>query len=569
MAKRSSTERNKKLPHLENENAGASTSFTVDTCPTSISDEDEEIITVTKYEIATTSRSKKSRLENPKSDPKLTDHLFRIIKDSSAAIVTVLVGERKAQQYKMLVVGETGSGKTSFLNLICNYNLVLTLGYEVGVEHFRSFNKIKFESNTRQMESKTNNATKYSIDISGWSVGIIDTPGFGDSRGIEMDKQNVKKIIDALKNEEYINCVCLVTNGRSPRMSATLNYVLSEITAILPKTVIDNVIVVFTNTTGMLHLTFDISELTAFFGRNIEQFFCIDNPYCLFEKVKKDPKGLTIDKIAQGLKDEFEKSAKVIKGMFDKIKDFQQVHTNEFIKLYQKKQEVELTVLTVLSEYNNQTKIEKAIAVEEEKLQAAERTKNLNVNFESQVELTKPVTTAHHNTLCGYPDCYSNCHERCSLPKSFDKETFLRCACINRSSAGVCKKCNHSYTYHYHNEVRFEKVTTPLIDEEAKAKYEEAKTAKETSEVTKAQLQRLKTESERKKKVLSEKLTAALEEFQGLGLNRNYLVLLENQLHVIEMYLETDEGNKEHLEKTKKELKKKIAIVRDSVKRNY
>ena len=51
-------------------------------------------------------------------------------------------------------------------------------------------------------------------------VGVIDTPGFGDSRGL---KENAGEIVRALSSEDYVNCICLTINGPESRMSATLN----------------------------------------------------------------------------------------------------------------------------------------------------------------------------------------------------------------------------------------------------------------------------------------------------------------------------------------------------------
>ena len=64
--------------------------------------------------------------------------------------------------------------------------------------------------------------------------------------GSSRTKKNTKLIIDGLKAEQYINCVCLVINGRLSRITATLRYVLTEVTSILPREVLSNVIVVFT-----------------------------------------------------------------------------------------------------------------------------------------------------------------------------------------------------------------------------------------------------------------------------------------------------------------------------------
>ena len=49
-------------------------------------------------------------------------------------------------------------------------------------------------------------------------------------------------------------------------MYTTLKYVMSEITAILPREVLHNIIVVFSNTGDPLDLNFDPNELSKSFG---------------------------------------------------------------------------------------------------------------------------------------------------------------------------------------------------------------------------------------------------------------------------------------------------------------
>ena len=495
-----------------------------------------------------------------------TAHTAVALKDSALEFVGF------KSKYKMLLIGETGSGKTSFLNLLCNYNLVQTLGFQVSLEHFRSFNDIQLENSTsRKMESKTSDAKRYLVKLCDLKIGVIDTPGFGDSRGMDVDKEHIRKIIDALKNEEYINCVCLVVNGLVSRMSATLKYVISEVTSILPKTVVNNVIVIFTNTTSPLRLNFDIQELEKYFGSKIEHFFCIENPYCLIEKAKEKKSGLTIDMIADDLKDEFVKTAKQLVRMLTAIEEFKPVHTNDFIRLYQKKEEIEQTVLTTLAAYNNQTRLEAKIAEEEQKLNAASRSKTLYQGFETthKIKRTIIVKTECHNTLCGYPNCYSNCHVPCYLSKQYEKEKFKDCAAMGGDD--TCKICHHRFDYHYHNEVTFKEVEEDVlkVDSEMKRKYNEAKSHEEKARIVRTSLEAEKRKSEDEKRRLSKQLLRAIEDFQMLGISRNYLKVLENQLNVIKQYLEGEIGPKaEHLRKTKEELERKIKVVKETLPRS-
>ena len=106
-----------------------------------------------------------------------------------------LSGERKPDGYKLLLVGETGSGKTAFLNFLCNAALIQALG-RVDLNMLKCFNNIKLENtHAMKMESKASDASLYEANICGVNIGIIDTPGFGDSQGLKQDKVNAAKIV--------------------------------------------------------------------------------------------------------------------------------------------------------------------------------------------------------------------------------------------------------------------------------------------------------------------------------------------------------------------------------------
>ena len=475
--------------------------------------------------------------------------------------------------YKMLLIGETGSGKTSFLNLLCNCGLVQALGFTDGLAQFRNFNDIKLENaRASKMESKTSDAKLYNVDLNDLKVGVIDTPGFGDSRGIKEDKLHVKRIVDSLKGEEYINCVCLTINGRQARMSATLQYVLSEVTAVLPRQVLGNVIVVFTNTSDPLDLNFDPKALNDYFGREVEseRIFFIENPYCRFEKAKVQEGKLLQDRIARSLKKSFDETGEVLTEIYTVLKGFKQVHTHHFATLYDKKQEVERKVMGLLTEYDNQTRLEKQIAKAGEEADAAVATKSLNTKYRSTStgKRMKQVPTSRHNTLCGAPGCYSNCHISCNLDKSFDKRVFLSCWCIVGEN---CRVCGHHYEAHFHDERRHEEeeYTTEWVDETMKKKFEDAKSMEERNKILKDDLAKKRVASEKKRKELSEQLLKTIEEFQKLGVTRNYAKLLENQLTLVNQHIEaaTDTTKAEDLRKTKEELEKKLKLVQQAMKK--
>lgn len=106
-----------------------------------------------------------------------------------------------------------------------------------------------------------------------------------------------------------------------------------------------------------------------------------------------------------------------------------------------------------------------------------------------------------------------------------------------------------------------------VIDEVTKKKYEEAKSMEERARICKQQLERDKNKSEQERRRLSEHLFRTIEEFQKLGVNRNYAKLLENQLDVIKQRLEGTVGEEtKYLSKTKDELEKKLKLVQEAQK---
>ena len=86
------------------------------------------------------------------------------------------------------------------------------------------------------------------------SVTIIDTPGFGDTRGLHFDS----KIVDQMKRffgemGEHVNSltgVCFVTPASAARLTESQRYVWDAILGLFGKDVADNILMCFTFADG-------------------------------------------------------------------------------------------------------------------------------------------------------------------------------------------------------------------------------------------------------------------------------------------------------------------------------
>ncbi|XP_032903597.1 uncharacterized protein LOC116990166 [Amblyraja radiata] len=151
-----------------------------------------------------------------------------------------------------MVLGATGSGKTTLINGMINY----ILGVEWG-DNFR-YKLIQEETGKSQAESQTSSITAYllhhqvgfNID---YSLTIIDTPGFGDTMGIFRDKQitdDIRQFFTSTQGIDQVNAVCFVVQAALARLTHTQKYVFDSILAIFGKDIAENIRILVTFADG-------------------------------------------------------------------------------------------------------------------------------------------------------------------------------------------------------------------------------------------------------------------------------------------------------------------------------
>ncbi|XP_039598579.1 uncharacterized protein LOC120519888 [Polypterus senegalus] len=147
----------------------------------------------------------------------------------------------------IMVLGATGSGKSTLINGMVNY--ILGVQWE---DDFR-FKVIHEETYRSQAESQTSAVTVYEMNYQDcfkvpYSFTIIDTPGFGDTRGIQQDKQITEQIRECFSSPQgvqHINAVCFVVQASQARLTHTQKYIFDSILSIFGKDIANNILITF------------------------------------------------------------------------------------------------------------------------------------------------------------------------------------------------------------------------------------------------------------------------------------------------------------------------------------
>ena len=138
----------------------------------------------------------------------------------------MFTAQEEADSKSMMVVGQTGCGKTTLLNSLVNF--LTGINFE---DKFR-YKIIDEGPNQNQAKSQTSEVTVYYIQPhNGYPpIKIIDTPGFGDTGGIEVDKKITKKIEKKFQTEiNQINAICFVAQSSNARLTPNQKYIFSSI----------------------------------------------------------------------------------------------------------------------------------------------------------------------------------------------------------------------------------------------------------------------------------------------------------------------------------------------------
>ena len=410
------------------------------------------------------------------------------------------------QTLSAIVIGETGAGKSTFINTVTNFfkggtldKLKIAIPTKYHKQTESGFEHTELNVADRS-QSSTDNCTTYSfveassgrkLASSGRKFEIIDTPGLADTRGAEQDSQNIEKILKAAQEAHSLSAILLVVNGANPRYTQASDHLrerkrptdktlsvqaiqgcMVRLSNFLPDAFRNNILVVFTHCADKIRCIYDKDKL-PFAPICESNMLYMENSF--FVASPEEIQGASSD-TRQLFEFEWDRSMRVMQKMVSRITELDTALTEPLGQVRKSRDELAASLcdmrlqLKQLQDAQTQLdEVEKAmLATKADQSQFAAYTRTKTTSERKMVDVP------YHSTICG--TCNVVCHDHCRLEEIGQKGSHQFTQCYAFRGASKCNACpgGCSYTDHFHARKQFvdEQKTLEEVIQDIKAKYD-------------------------------------------------------------------------------------------------
>ncbi|CAG7711416.1 unnamed protein product, partial [Allacma fusca] len=233
----------------------------------------------------------------------LHGNVFQKFKSDEETLKQLLGLLKPLKELNILILGETGVGKSTWINGIVNYLSysslleaengkllsVIPTSFSVTNDDYEEV-IIRTGNDTNEDAQAGNSATQYpksyTFSRGDTLVRLIDTPGIGDVRGITQDKENFKRILDHLSYVPEIHGICILLKPNNARLTIVFQFCIKELLTHLHRDASKNIVFCFTNARSTFYKPGDtLSALKRLLSENKDveipiskhTMYCMDN----------------------------------------------------------------------------------------------------------------------------------------------------------------------------------------------------------------------------------------------------------------------------------------------------
>jgi hypothetical protein len=449
------------------------------------------------------------------------------------------------------------------------------------------------------MHSQTNAAKVYKFkSVNGVQVTVLDTPGLADTRGLEKDNEHKQSITTAIRDSiPEVTAVIILANGTNPRLGVATDYAITTLSSIFPRTLADNIGLLFTNISSPLDWNFEVETLPV--ELQGAKTFLLDNPLARHKKylkikAKAEAQGsvtranqAVLQKLKKAVDEGHETALGTLAEIFDWLDGLAPQATTEITLLYDQSMEIERNISSTLARMTQlvekKGKLDELLNKSDGMLlvsraihspfvtfhsRPCSQTVNEMANFKSVISKKTWILQdqAYHSTLCVYPQCYSNCHVKCHLEFTLDPMKLSRCWAF--PSRGACQVCNHPIQSHQHyNSLWYEKHETEnYVDARRKQRHDEAAKMFKSTQVSIKDVRSFINIIGKEMADATEEIGRLAAEYSKLSLSGSFSGQVKKSVKVLETHLEairnkTDDESVKRMEASLEQLREKLRVL--------
>lgn len=305
-----------------------------------------------------------------------------------------------------------------------------------------------------------------------YTLNIIDTPGFGDTRGIERDQRIIDQIRHLFsgtgaKGLFYLDAVCFTVKAPDARLTVSQRYIFSSIMSLFGKDIESNICTMITFADGSeAPVLASLKEASIPFGST----FTFNNA-ALFAENKTPASSALLQMF-------WDMGCTSFKKFFDEIHHFETRSILQSKAVLQERDQLKKMIsdslphvktgLTKLSQLQTELDLFKKHKND------IEQYKNFEYEFnETRLTIVK-LDPGHRATNCH--NCNFTCHDDCDIT---DDNALSNCSAMKSGKCTMCsKKCK--WNDHRNDVYKFESVVKHVRKtyDEMKMKYKKAKEQK-------------------------------------------------------------------------------------------